>query len=110
DGGVQQLRYVCSRIPTSADGEAAGGGLLVGRDALHGGRRHPERFEPNPKRHIDRESVLLDDREYPVVELVTAVLRSVAEECRRVVDPPQQVTVPVPAEGRRARRRLGAAP
>jgi len=106
DGGVRPLLFDGSPLTPSAVCADAGGGLLVGRDALHGGRRHPERFEPNPKRHIDRESVLLDDREYPVVELVTAVLRSVAEECRRVVGPPQQVTVTVPAEWGPARRRV----
>ncbi|HEU5128774.1 MAG TPA: Hsp70 family protein [Glycomyces sp.] len=106
DGSVRPLLFDGSPLMPSAVCADAQGGLLVGRDALHGGRRHPERFEPNPKRHIDRATVLLADREFPLVETVAAVLRAVADECRRVVGPPQQVTVTVPAEWGPARRRV----
>lgn len=105
DGSVRPLLFDGAPLMPSAvcaDGE----GLLVGRDAVHAGRRHPERFEPNPKRLIDRPSTLLGEREYPVADLVAAVLDAVADECRRVVGPPSQVTLTVPAEWGPARRRV----
>ena len=62
------------------------GQLLVGRDAVHLARTSPDRFEPAPKRCIDDGSVLLGDREYPVVDLVAAVLSRVLDEAQRTVD------------------------
>jgi actin-like ATPase involved in cell morphogenesis len=106
DGSLRPLLFDGAPLMPSAVCADADGGLLVGRDAVHAGRRHPERFEPNPKRLIDRPSTLLGDREFPVPDLIAAVLHAVAEECRRVVGSPAQVTLTVPAEWGPARRRV----
>src|SRR5437773_2178415 len=70
-----------------------------GRDAIHSARLDPARFEPNPKRRIDDHSVLLGDRELPVVDLVAAVLIRIAEEARRTTGGalPDPVTLTCPA-------------
>ncbi|MGA8115784.1 MAG: Hsp70 family protein, partial [Actinocatenispora sp.] len=54
------------------------GALQVGRDAQRLAMLDPTRFEPNPKRRIDDGTVLLGNREVPVVDLLAAVLRLVA--------------------------------
>jgi DNA/RNA endonuclease YhcR with UshA esterase domain len=106
DGSVRPLLFDGAPLMPSAVCADADGGLLVGKDAVHAGRRHPERFEPNPKRLIDRPSTLLGSREYPVPDLIAAVLDAVADECRRVVGVPAQVTLTVPAEWGPARRQV----
>ncbi|MCH7229266.1 Hsp70 family protein [Glycomyces sp. L485] len=106
DGSVRPLLFDGAPLMPSAVCVDSSGALLVGRDAVYSGRRYPERFEPNPKRHLDRGSVLLGDREFPITDLVAAVLRAVAEECRRVVGAPRHVTITVPAEWGPARRRI----
>ncbi|MBO3734652.1 Hsp70 family protein [Glycomyces niveus] len=106
DGSLRPLLFDGSPLMPSAVCADADGGLLVGRDAVHAGRRHPERFEPNPKRLIDRPSTLLGAREYQVPDLIAAVLDAVAAECRRVVGSPAQVTLTVPAEWGPARRQV----
>jgi len=67
-----------SAVYVSADGQTT-----VGRDAQRLARLDPARFEPNPKRRIDDGEILLGDRVVPVVEVVAAVLRTVAIEVRR---------------------------
>ena len=62
--------------------------LRTGRDALHHARAAPERFTPNPKRHIDDETVLLGDAEPAVTEVIAAVLRRVHDEAVRVAGRP----------------------
>ncbi|WP_205326766.1 Hsp70 family protein [Glycomyces sp. YM15] len=106
DGSLRPLLFDGAPLMPSAVCADADGGLLVGRDAVHAGRRHPERFEPNPKRLIDRPSTLLGAREYPIADLIAAVLDAVAAECRRVVGQPSQVTLTVPAEWGPARRQV----
>ncbi|WP_112138665.1 Hsp70 family protein [Glycomyces dulcitolivorans] len=106
DGSVRPLLFDGAPLMPSAVCADSDGGLLVGKDAVHAGRRHPERFEPNPKRLIDRPSTLLGSREYPVPDLIAAVLDAVADECRRVVGVPAQVTLTVPAEWGPARRQV----
>lgn len=106
DGTVRPLLFDGAPLMPSAVCADTEGGLLVGRDAVHAGRRHPERFEPNPKRLIDLPSTLLGDREYPVPDLIAAVLDAVAAECHRVVGRPAQVTLTVPAEWGPARRQV----
>ncbi|SDL69618.1 Hsp70 protein [Glycomyces sambucus] len=106
DGSVRPLLFDGAPLMPSAVCADADGGLLVGRDAVHAGRRHPERFEPNPKRLIDRPSTLLGEREFPVPDLIAAVLGAVAAESRRVVGAAAQVTLTVPAEWGPARRRV----
>ncbi|MCC3764031.1 Hsp70 family protein [Glycomyces sp. TRM65418] len=106
DGSLRPLLFDGAPLMPSAVCADADGGLLVGRDAVHAGRRHPERFEPNPKRLIDRPSTLLGVREFPIADLIAAVLHAVAEECRRVVGRPSQVTLTVPAEWGPGRRQV----
>lgn len=64
---------------------ASEGRLLVGRDAERAAMSDPASFEPYPKRCIADGSVMLGANEYPVVEVIAAVLRRVADEARRVV-------------------------
>lgn len=71
--------------------------LLVGRDAAREARRHPHRYERNPKLRLDAPSLLLGDREVPIGDAVRAVLRRVLAECTAVAGPPRSVTVTVPA-------------
>ncbi|MEU5871981.1 Hsp70 family protein [Glycomyces sp. NPDC047369] len=106
DGSVRPLLFDGAPLMPSAVCADGDGGLLVGRDAVHAGRRHPERFEPNPKRLIDLPSTLLGEREFPVADLIAAVLDAVADECRRVVGRPAQTTLTFPAEWGPARRRV----
>nr|BFF26895.1 hypothetical protein GCM10025732_48600 [Glycomyces mayteni] len=71
--------------------------LLVGRDAAREARRHPHRYERNPKLRLDAPSLLLGDREVPVRDAVCAVLRRVLAECTAVAGAPRSVTITVPA-------------
>lgn len=84
DGRVKPLLFEGSPLLPSAVFAAADGSLVVGSDAVHHGRFSPERLEPNPKQRIDEETVLLGDREVPVIALVTAVLGRVVAEARSV--------------------------
>ncbi|MDP9798182.1 hypothetical protein J2S43_006694 [Catenuloplanes nepalensis] len=72
------------------------GRLHVGRDAQRLAQADPARFEPNPKRRIDETSVLLGDREVPVVDLLAAVLGAVARAAVEAVGflPPAMLTHP----------------
>src|SRR5262245_56423681 len=54
------------------------GQLYTGRDAQRMAQLDPSRFEPNPKRRVDEATVFLGDREVPTVDLLGAVLASVA--------------------------------
>jgi actin-like ATPase involved in cell morphogenesis len=81
---VQQLLFDSSPLLSSAVFAEEGRPLVAGRDAERGARLDPTRFEPNPKRRIDDGTVLLGSREYPVAELLAAILRRVADEAGRV--------------------------
>ncbi|GAB7041663.1 MULTISPECIES: Hsp70 family protein [Catenuloplanes] len=72
------------------------GRLHVGRDAQRLAQADPVRYEPNPKRRIDETSVLLGDREVPVVDLLAAVLGAVARAAVEAVGflPPAMLTHP----------------
>jgi molecular chaperone DnaK len=82
--GVKPVLFEGSPLLPSAVFGPAEGHLVVGSDALHRGRFDPARLEPNPKRHIDDEAVLLGDREVAVVDVIAAVLRHVTDEVMRV--------------------------
>jgi molecular chaperone DnaK len=99
DGRARSLIMDGSPLLPSAVYADPSGALLVGRDAVHSARLDPARFEPNPKRRIDDQSVLLGERELPVVDLVAAVLIRVAEEARRTTGdaPIETVTLTCPA-------------
>jgi outer membrane protein assembly factor BamB/Ethanolamine utilization protein EutJ (predicted chaperonin) len=86
------------------------GRLHVGRDAQRMALLDPARFEPNPKRHIDEDAVLLGDREVLVVDLLAAVLGAVARVTVETVGflPPAALTYPA-AWGQPRRDKLVAA-
>src|SRR5258708_6918407 len=83
DGRAKPLLFDGSPLLRSAVYLHPTGQLVVGRDAVHSARLDPARYEPNPKRSIDHDTVLLGDADLPVVGLVSAVLRRVAEEAVR---------------------------
>jgi actin-like ATPase involved in cell morphogenesis len=97
DGRTRPLLVDGSPLLPSAIFAERDGGLVVGRDAISSARLDPARFEPNPKRRVDEGTVLLGERELPVVELIAAVLTRVVEECARAmgpVDPEATLTCP----------------
>ena len=107
DGQARPLLFDGSPLLPSAVYAQPSGGLIVGRDAIHSARLEPARFEPNPKRRIDDGSVLLGDREVPVVALITAVLAQVATEARRSLGgapPVTDTTLTCPASWGATRR------
>ncbi|MEO3747439.1 Hsp70 family protein [Plantactinospora sp. B5E13] len=114
DGRVRPLLFDGSPLLASAVFAAPDGRIVVGRTAVHAARAQPERFEPYPKRCVDDGTVLLgraDDAGGPVMvpveELITAVLRRVAEEAGRTAGRPVPHTVlTYPAGWRRARRNV----
>ncbi len=60
-----------------------GSTLLVGRDAVQAATFHPAGAEFLPKARIDDGTVLLSGVDYPVTDLIAAVLRRVVEEATR---------------------------
>src|SRR6266540_6707632 len=110
DGRARSLLVDGSPLLPSAVYADPGGSLLVGRDAIHSARLDPARFEPNPKRRIDDHTVLLGDRELPVVDLLAAVLGAVARLTVEAVGflPPAVLTYPA-AWGQPRREKLLAA-
>lgn len=111
DGQVRPLLFDGSPTLPSAVCAQPNGTLLVGRDAWHAARMFPAGFEPTPKRLIDDGTVLLGEVEFPVEELIAAVLGRVAAEAGRVAGGlPASVTVTCPvAWGPRRRDLLLAA-
>ncbi|WP_327006222.1 Hsp70 family protein [Dactylosporangium sp. NBC_01737] len=85
DGRSQPLLFDASFLLPSSVFAEADGHLLTGKDAERSARLDPSRFEPNPKRRIDDGTVLLGAREYPVSDLLAAVLRRTADEASRVL-------------------------
>ncbi|MBN1170652.1 MAG: Hsp70 family protein, partial [Micromonosporaceae bacterium] len=65
-----------------------GAGLLTGRDATHAARTDPTRVEPNPKRRISDQVVLLGGSEVPVEALIAATVSRVRDEAHRVCGTP----------------------
>ncbi|MEJ3749807.1 Hsp70 family protein [Actinomycetes bacterium KLBMP 9797] len=105
DGAVKPLVFDGSELLPSAVCATGDGAMLVGRDAIHAARTHPEGFEPNPKRCVDDGAVLLGAVEVPVPEMFAAVLRRVAVEARRVAGGQLgPVTLTCPAGWGRQRR------
>ncbi|MFC4041287.1 Hsp70 family protein [Dactylosporangium siamense] len=104
DGPVSALLFDASPLLPSAVFAGAGGQLLTGADAARSAGVHPAAFEPSPKQRIDDDTVWLGDRAVPVVELLTAVLRRVLEEARRVGgDDPAETVLTCPAAWSRTR-------
>src|SRR5215212_7459584 len=88
DGRVRPLLFDGSPLLSSAVLLGVDGQLHTGRDAAHLSRGNPERLEPNPKRRIDDDVVLLGPVEVPVRDLLSAVFGRVSEEARRVAGQP----------------------
>lgn len=80
DGRVRPLLFDGSPVLPSGVYAEPDRDLLVGRDAAHAARIRPECFEPNPKRCVDDNTVLLGEVEVPVERMINAVLRRVAAE------------------------------
>src|ERR1700754_503885 len=79
DGRTRTVLFDGSPVLPSAvcvDGST----LLVGRDAIQAASFHPAGAEFHPKQRIDDGSVLLSGVDYPVTDLIAAVLRRGVEE------------------------------
>ena len=55
------------------------GTLLVGREADRRSRQDPSRYEPNPKRHIDKATLKLGEQNLPVNDALAAIYARVME-------------------------------
>jgi actin-like ATPase involved in cell morphogenesis len=105
DGRVQSLLFASSPLLPSAIFAEPGGHLLTGQDAVRSARLDPTRYEPNVKRRIDEGTILLGTDEYPVVDLIAAVLRRVYDEAVRVAGGlPAQSVLTYPAGWAETRR------
>lgn len=87
---------------------AEDGTIMVGRDAERRARLDPTRFEPNPKRRVDEQTLLLGNDVVPVSEALAAVLRRVMEEVTRQLggDQPEEVRLTHPAQWGPTRRNV----
>jgi molecular chaperone DnaK (HSP70) len=88
DDRVRPLVFDGSLLLASAVFAGPGSGLLVGADAVRAAVGYPAGLELNPKRRIDDGTVWLGEREFPVAELIAAVLRRVDAEASRVAGRP----------------------
>jgi hypothetical protein len=79
--------------------------VLVGQPAAARALASPDGFEPAPKRRLGEETVLLDGRELPVVNLVAAVLRQARQRAIAAAGgtPPTQVVLSHPEAWARQR-------
>ncbi|RSM47872.1 Hsp70 family protein [Amycolatopsis balhimycina DSM 5908] len=84
------------------------GTIMVGRDAERRARLDPTRFEPNPKRRIDEQTLLLGTDVVPVADALAAVLRRVLEETSRQLggEQPDEVRLTHPAQWGQTRRNV----
>ncbi|GAB3381282.1 Hsp70 family protein [Amycolatopsis echigonensis] len=84
------------------------GTLMVGRDAERRARLDPTRFEPNPKRRIDEQTLLLGTDVVPVNEALAAILRRVLDETTRQLggEQPDEVRLTHPAQWGPVRRNV----
>ncbi|GAA3931390.1 Hsp70 family protein [Actinoplanes auranticolor] len=110
DGRTRPLLFDGQPLLPSAVYLDTTGRLHVGRDAVRLGQAEPGRLEPNPKRHVDAETVLLGATEVPTVDLLAALLGAVAREAVATAGflPPAVLTYPA-AWGARRREVLTTA-
>ncbi|MEU8609583.1 Hsp70 family protein, partial [Actinoplanes sp. NPDC048791] len=110
DGRTRPLLFDGQPLLPSAVYLDTTGRLHVGRDAVRLGQAEPGRLEPNPKRHVDAETVLLGDTEVPTADLLAALLGAVAREAVAATGflPPAVLTYPA-AWGARRREVLTTA-
>ena len=104
DGRTRPLLFDGQPLLPSAVYLDTTGRLHVGRDAVRLGQAEPGRLEPNPKRQIDAETVLLGGAEVPTADLLAALLGAVAREAVAATGflPPAVLTYPA-AWGERRR-------
>ncbi|GHH52929.1 Hsp70 family protein [Lentzea cavernae] len=55
------------------------GSLLVGKEADRRSRQDPSRYEPNPKRHIDKPTIKLGEQNLPTNDALAAIYARVLE-------------------------------
>jgi hypothetical protein len=110
DGRTRPLLFDGVPVMPSAVYLDEAGRLHVGRDALRMAALDPARLEPNPKRRVDEATVLLGDREISTVDLLAAILATVARAAFEAIGflPPAALTYPA-AWGSRRREMLAAA-
>ncbi len=110
DGRTRPLLFDGQPLLPSAVYLDTTGRLHVGRDAVRLGQAEPGRFEPNPKRHVDAETVLLAGADVPTADLLAALLGAVAREAVAATGflPPAVLTYPA-AWGARRREVLTTA-
>jgi molecular chaperone HscA len=110
DGRTRPLLFDGRPLMPSAVYLDTTGRLHVGRDAVRLGQAEPDRLEPNPKRHLDTETVLLGGAEVPTADLLAALLAAVAREAVAATGllPPAVLTYPA-AWGSRRREVLTTA-
>ncbi|MGW4484640.1 Hsp70 family protein [Amycolatopsis sp. NPDC004368] len=84
------------------------GTIMVGRDAERRARLDPTRFEPNPKRRIDEQTLLLGTDIVPVNDALAAILRRVLDETTRQLggEQPDEVRLTHPAQWGPVRRNV----
>jgi actin-like ATPase involved in cell morphogenesis len=84
------------------------GTIMVGRDAERRARLDPTRFEPNPKRRIDEQTLLLGTDVVPVNEALAAILRRVLDETTRQLggEQPDEIRLTHPAQWGPVRRNV----
>jgi hypothetical protein len=105
DGRSQPLLFDASFLLPSCVYAETDGRILVGRDAERSAKLDPTRFEPNPKRRIDDGTLLLGSREYPVTDLLAAVLRRAGDEAARVAGQmPARTVLTYPAHWANSRK------
>lgn len=96
DGRTRALLFDGVPLLPSAAYLDPNGMLHVGRDALRMAALDPSRLEPNPKRRIDEPTVLLGQSVVSTVDLLAAVLATVARAAVEAVGflPPAALTYP----------------
>nr|BFE61984.1 hypothetical protein GCM10020063_065100 [Dactylosporangium thailandense] len=92
-GASRPLLFDASPLLSSAVFAGSGPGLLTGQDAERAAIAQPAGLEANPKRRIDDGTVWLGEREFPVAEVLAAILDRVGTEARRVAGGPIGETV-----------------
>lgn len=82
------------------------GTLHVGREAERRSRQDPSRYEPNPKRHIDKATIKLGEQNLPVNDALAAIYARVLEAVTALLKGEQldEIRLTLPAEWGPSRR------
>ncbi|GAA1516952.1 hypothetical protein GCM10009827_034740 [Dactylosporangium maewongense] len=107
DDAPRALLFDGSPVMASGIYADESGKLSVGRDAERLSQLAPSRFEPYPKRSVDEGAVLLGDTEVTVVEMLSALLKRVADESLQAgVNPVGSTVLTCPADWGGQRRNV----